>query len=236
VTDTWDSQLVQDIFWEEDVANILSIPIRSGCEDTVAWHFDPKGVFSVKYAHHVLKDSQELSSRFQRSESSSANDGNNDDKVWRKIWKLPWPPKLKQCMWRVGHNSLAMKLNIRRRGIKLDTRCPVCWRLDEDGGHCFLECKYVCACWRGLQLEDVRQQLLEAQSAIEFVKSMLDLETDICLKVATLLWEMWDVRNKMNAGERLVSSQEMCGAVLCMVMEIQDRNVKEVQQQTHAGI
>jgi hypothetical protein len=129
-----------------------------------------------------------------------------------------------------------MKLNIRRRGIKLDTRCPVCWRLDEDGGHCFLECKYVCACWRGLQLEDVRQQLLEAQSAIEFVKSMLDLETNICLKVATLLWEMWDVRNKMNAGERLVSSQEMCGAVLCMVMEIQDGNVKEVQQQTHAGI
>jgi hypothetical protein len=128
-----------------------------------------------------------------------------------------------------------MKLNIRRRGIKLDTRCPVCWRLDEDGGHCFLECKYVCACWRGLQLEDVRQQLLEAQSTIEFVKSMLDLETNICLKVATLLWEMWDVRNKMNAGERLISSQEMGGAVLCMVMEIQDGNVKEVQQLTHAA-
>ncbi|KAF8732917.1 hypothetical protein HU200_015267 [Digitaria exilis] len=25
--------------------------------------------------------------------------------------------------------------------MDIDTRCPVCWRFDEDGGHCFLKCK-----------------------------------------------------------------------------------------------
>lgn len=36
---TWDSQLIRDIFWEEVVTNILSIPIRPACEDAIAWHF-----------------------------------------------------------------------------------------------------------------------------------------------------------------------------------------------------
>ncbi|KAF8762953.1 hypothetical protein HU200_008799 [Digitaria exilis] len=35
-------------------------------------------------------------------------------------------------------------MNIKHRGIQdVDTRCPVCRRLDEDGGHCFLKCKIV---------------------------------------------------------------------------------------------
>ncbi|CAD6218794.1 unnamed protein product [Miscanthus lutarioriparius] len=60
LTSNWDSQLVRDIFWEEDVANILSIPIQPASEDAVAWHFDSKGIFSVKSAYHVLEDNQEL--------------------------------------------------------------------------------------------------------------------------------------------------------------------------------
>jgi hypothetical protein len=147
---TWDHHLICDIFWEEDVQNILSIPIRSNCEDTIAWHFDPKGVFSVKSTYHVLDDRKELERCTQRGESSGSNDSISTERVWKKIWKMKWPPKIKQFLWRVGHNSLAMKLNIKRCGIDLDTRCPICWRLDEDGGHCFLKCKAARACWRGL--------------------------------------------------------------------------------------
>lgn len=79
VTGTWDSQLIWDIFWEEDVANILAIPIRLACEDMVAWHLDSKGVFSVKSAYHVLEDNQELSRNFQRGESSGSSGGGHDD-------------------------------------------------------------------------------------------------------------------------------------------------------------
>jgi hypothetical protein len=79
VTGTWDSQLIRDILWEEDVANILAIPIRPACEDMVAWHLDSKGVFSVKSAYHVLEDNQELSRNFQRGESSGSSGGGHDD-------------------------------------------------------------------------------------------------------------------------------------------------------------
>ena len=45
-TGTWDKQLIIEVFWEEDVARILGIPIKSGMEDLLAnWHFDNKGIF-----------------------------------------------------------------------------------------------------------------------------------------------------------------------------------------------
>jgi hypothetical protein len=31
---------------------------------------------------------------------------------------------------------------------------PVCWRFDEDGGHCFFKCKHVKKVLEGYELED----------------------------------------------------------------------------------
>ena len=52
-------QLLNYIFWEEDVKEIMLIPLREGHDDYVAWHFDSKGIFSVRSAYHVLDDQRE---------------------------------------------------------------------------------------------------------------------------------------------------------------------------------
>jgi hypothetical protein len=44
-TGTWDTELVKDLFWEEDVVNTLAIPVHTDREDSVAWHFDKKRAF-----------------------------------------------------------------------------------------------------------------------------------------------------------------------------------------------
>lgn len=159
-TGSWDTELVKDLFWEEDVVNILAIPVHIDREDTVAWHFDQKGVFSIKSAYHVLEDEAELLQVRQKGESSLLSNNRGGGDIWKKIWKLPGPLKIKQFVWRVAHNSLAFKQNISRRGVRLDTRCPVCFRFDEDGGHCFMKCKPVRQCWRELGLEQVTLSLL----------------------------------------------------------------------------
>jgi hypothetical protein len=80
------------------------------------------------------------------------------------------------------HDSLAVRTNLARRGMELDTRCVVSNRLDEDGGHLFCKCKYV------------------------FAKDMLtavwELEEKDCILVVTLLWHWWLERNKIREGER----------------------------------
>lgn len=181
--------------------NILAIPLRPNNEDLIAWHFDSKGIFSVKSAYHVLQGLEEQGRQIQRGVSSCRDANSPHDEVWTKIWKLPCPPKIKQFIWRVAHNSLAMKMNIKRRHIDLDTRCPVCMRFDEDGGHCFLKCKQVRHCWMELQLEGIRRSLLGAQTSLEFIRSILGFKTDQCLRICILLWKWWDTRNKVNAGE-----------------------------------
>jgi hypothetical protein len=50
-------------------------------------------------------------------------------------------------------------------GVKIDTKCCICGRLDEDGGHLFLKCKGVKRIWRELNLEMVRTELVQADSA-----------------------------------------------------------------------
>jgi hypothetical protein len=69
-------------------------------------------------------------------------------------------------------------MNIFRRGMDIDTRCPVCWRLNEDGGHCFLRCKFVKKCWRALNLEDLRLTLIDLNSAKQVATKILYLEED----------------------------------------------------------
>jgi hypothetical protein len=47
--------------------------------------------------------------------------------------------RIKLFVWRLAHNSgLQVKLNIARRGLDLNTPCPIWSRFDEDTGHlCF---------------------------------------------------------------------------------------------------
>jgi hypothetical protein len=50
-TGQWDGEVPWAIFVQENVDDILQIPVRQGMEDMVACHFDKKGVFSVKSAY-----------------------------------------------------------------------------------------------------------------------------------------------------------------------------------------
>lgn len=203
---------MKEIFWEEDAANILAIPMHTDREDSVAWHFDKKGVFLVKSAYHVLEDDGEARRVRQTGESSSAtSDGRS--RMWKKIWHLPGSLKLKHIVWRIAHNSLPLKMNIKAKGIALDAAC-LCSRFDEDGAHCFVKCKEFWRRWRELGLEDVRLQLAMLDRAEEFVTTILQLKPDICIMVCVLLWRWWEIRNKVNAGELMQSSPAIVVSVI----------------------
>lgn len=61
VTESWDNELVMEFFCEELAKEMLAIPVRSGMDYQVAWHFDTKGQFSVKSTYDLvvkLRDSK----------------------------------------------------------------------------------------------------------------------------------------------------------------------------------
>jgi hypothetical protein len=105
-------------------------------------------------------------------------------------------------------------MNIARRGVELDTRCVVYSSLFEDGGHIFLRCKEVKACWRELDLEAVRTQLCACPSPLELLELVLKLPAVTKLRVVALLWCWWRERNRVNHLERRLTAQEFRFLVL----------------------
>ena len=79
----------------------------------------------MKSAYHVLEDKREQS-KIKQAGSSSGSDSEEAYNLWGRIRKLDCIPKIKQFFWRFAHNSLPLHMNIARRGMDIDTRCPVC--------------------------------------------------------------------------------------------------------------
>jgi hypothetical protein len=115
------------------------------------------------------------------------------DLLWKRLWALPLPAKIQHFLWRLTNNSLPLRMKLRRRGVELDTRCPVCYRLDEDGGHCFLKCKSVKALRRAAQMEETRQLLVNCPNAQSVMYEIFQCDEETCLKTCVLLWLWWSV-------------------------------------------
>jgi hypothetical protein len=109
----------------------------------------------------------------------------------------------------MSHNTLAMERVPKRRGVKTDTLCSICNRLDEDGGHLFFKCKEVKVAWCELNLEGVRCNLMAAGSARQVMESILGLRGKEQLTVILLLCMWWNERNKRREEGRSRSPTEV---------------------------
>ena len=187
LTGFWDEDLVKGTFWPDDASHILKIPLREGVDDFRAWHFDKKGIFSVKSAYKVAVDCAERESRYGQP-SSSASRGETTNFEWKKIWALPLPNKILHFLWRMATYNLPLRMKLRNRGMKVDTRCPVCNRYDEDGGHCFLKCKKVRRLWWLAQMEEIREKLLKSNDPISMFDEIFRLTEEDRMKVCILFW------------------------------------------------
>jgi hypothetical protein len=208
VTGQWDAELVRQIFHEDDVQTILAIPVNEAFEDSIAWHFNKRGIFSVKSAYKVQIDNDSC----DQGSSEGAmvyNPLTGNTFPWDKIWKLACPNKVKTFAWRLVHNSLPLKRKIQARGMDIDTRCPVCWRFDEDVCHMLFKCKYAKGVWSELHMENIRLELATLQSPKEVFYCIWDKSEELQLRIIVTLWALSMERNNVNAGERQNSSAQI---------------------------
>ena len=142
----------------------------------MAWHYDTKGRFSVRSAYKVCRNDT------VRSQNSRTNQGSSritPDPVWKRIWKLTCPNKVKHFMRRFVHNSHPLRRNLVRRGMKIDPICPVCMRDDECGGHLFFKCRLAKQAWNFLGLEGMRQTMALQNSPRDVMSVILSKDEEI---------------------------------------------------------
>jgi hypothetical protein len=175
---------------------ILALPVHGGREKSLAWHFDKRWVFSVKSAYRVSRDDARRKHTTNGGQGGSASAGKG---VWKDLWKLKCPGKIKHFLWRLAHNSHPLRCNLIRRGMQIDISCLVCGRMGEDGAHLF-KCKLAKQIWRLLNMDAERVHLAavpDASGAVEWILSHQEPKREL---MVFLLWFLWSERNAIREG------------------------------------
>ena len=208
VDSTWDADLVQSIFWGVDASRILQIPITSGREDCVAWHYNRSGLFSVKSAYHG-KWQRTFGARLNMAQGGSVS----NVKVWKNLWKLQVPGKVKIFGWRALQGLIPCRAILANKHIINEGGCPLCRNGAEDIKHIMFTCDRVRAVWKSIGVWEKINSLLETDRSGSIVleevirrgEQIHGLGIGFAELMLTGGWFLWWERRQFVHGENIQS-------------------------------
>lgn len=125
---------------------------------------------------------------------------------------------------------MAVRAVLKRRGMKIDSRCCMCGRQEEDGAHLMLKCKEVKELWRELHLEGIRLELIKECSPIQMMTKIMDLPVEKQITVVTLLWLWWNERNRWREEK-----QRRSGRILAYAVAARADSLKKSAELSHGA-
>ena len=109
ITRRWNEELVDGLFVPEDAELIKKIPLsRNAAEDNLYWSYSPSRNYLCKSGYRFLKEEVELL-------SNPLAPPIYEKRVWKEIWQIQAPPKIKNFLWRAYHNTLPTKQALMRK-------------------------------------------------------------------------------------------------------------------------
>ncbi|XP_068329845.1 uncharacterized protein [Pyrus communis] len=196
VSGTWNIEAIKPFISLVDCEAILDTPIGDRHqEDRLIWPATRNGVYSVRSGYHWMHASSgPLVGRASSSSSIIPN------KVWRCMWQLKTPPKIRNFMWRALNRALATMENLFKRRCSPSPCCPICLDQDESVEHMLLLCPWVEPIWFGGPLSyRVNRASISTLPAwvISFFGSNLGSKEEIArilMYMAVTCWHIWKTR------------------------------------------
>ncbi|XP_075633852.1 uncharacterized protein LOC142606374 [Castanea sativa] len=176
---TWDPNKVKSYFLPHEAEVILGIPISPRLPlDSLIWAWTPTGHFFVKSAYKVAQ--KWLKEGKASAESGGSSDNTRLRTMWKEIWKLNCPKKIKQFMWRSCKNILPTKHRLKSKGIITADECDFCG-LSETSGHTLWGCKFAAKVWGTTRLklpfiQNTPKDFIDIVWTMRQVKSEMDWE------------------------------------------------------------
>ena len=121
----------------KDTIQAVPVPLYSRGNDQMAWKYSSKGGFDMKSAYV-------LANNLLGAETFSGK--------W--IWSTLTLPRIQNFLWRCMHNSIGVREALARRGMSIDTTCPLCNVGVESMSHAFRDCPMVRTVWVQLGMSD----------------------------------------------------------------------------------
>lgn len=179
-TRRWKVELIRAVFLPFEADTILNMPLSYNLpEDKLIWTGNRRGDFTVKSAYYIACSLVEAE---ETGESSSGYPRTPPPPIWKKIWHLKIPSKIRIFSWRACMNGLPTGLNLSRRGVNISPMCPICDQERETTTHVLIQCeiaKQVWDRWQGRPMNMRGSQLLEiTDAALKILKGANTIRWD----------------------------------------------------------
>ena len=175
-TGSWNADKVRCSFLPHEAEVILGISTSPRLlEDSLILAWTNNERFWVKSAYKVAK--KWLKNRNIKADAGGTSDKSRMQTLWKLIWNLNCPNKIKQFMWHSCRNILLIKHRLKSRGISIEDGCDQCG-LSESSGYILWGCKLASKVWSEsrLKLPYIPNQM---QEFIELVWEMIEKKPNI---------------------------------------------------------
>ncbi|KAK6118987.1 hypothetical protein DH2020_047273 [Rehmannia glutinosa] len=222
---SWDEEKILHMFPHSIAEQILRIPLRNQwSNDQYAWHYTPNGRYTVKSGYKIALS---ITSKTDLPSSSSS-----PGMLWKWIWGLSIPPKIRFFIWRAAQDRLPVNTNFLKRHMLIDPLCRRCGEEPESAEHALRDCPWSNVFWRAspLRLDD---KFLSPSTAT--ITDMLHLVSTVDNKdfenlFVTLMWSLWHSRNVLVFQGKDIPHQECFQLATRIIQEHQEQLNETVKQ------
>ena len=137
--------------------------------------------------------------------------GSVNNPVWKILWKLKIPSKVKIFIWRTLHGIVHLKSILANRHIGTSGSCPICNQGAEDVLHLLFRCLVACEMWGQLGMLDLIEEATHMDRSGFVVLEDLFRRQNILLSgfeyvkwnetIAVTCWYMWWMRRRWTHDE-----------------------------------
>uniref|UniRef100_A0A5B7C6K9 Reverse transcriptase zinc-binding domain-containing protein n=1 Tax=Davidia involucrata TaxID=16924 RepID=A0A5B7C6K9_DAVIN len=219
----WKEDLIFSLFLNYEALNICNIPLSSRpVPDRLIWHFTNNGLFSVKSAYPLAVQFLGKDYHSFDGECSSMNTVNS---VWKSLWSLGIPNKIKNFLWRAVLNILPTGTRLADRKIPVDPRCCLCGGRAETPLHLFVHCPWTRLVWDNSEVSfPLDNPFIDFRHLFEFICLLLDVHAlEIC---SVMFWLIWCHRNAVRHDSMGKDPRLIQLAAKDYVMEFQNAQVQ----------
>lgn len=155
--------------------------------------FTKTGDYTVKTGYWRIKQQDQLQILLPSSSEEVPQ------KLWRRIWSVYVPQKIKIFIWKVCHNILLVKSSLHKKKISPSSDCLICHQEAETLEHTFLRCPWTRPVWFGLGISPDLGNLGSVHKWLEQKTDQIDKLPDqrefLMTNLFCALWGIWKSRN-----------------------------------------
>ncbi|KAL0013436.1 hypothetical protein SO802_000505 [Lithocarpus litseifolius] len=193
----WRADLIRQTVMSQDVDAILSIPLSANrARDRLISAGTKNGKFSVRSAYKMAQEAAWGKKGTEPSDPTILRG------IWRYVWGMNTPDKLKHFAWKACKNILATKENLKSRNITNDNLCDACGKQSESACHIFCFCEKAKEVWVSSKLA-IPFEIKPSWDFIDVVwhiQKRKDQCPGLLERIIAICWGIWKNRNEVIHG------------------------------------